>query len=54
MMGGAAGAVLVVEGAGARRAGQRGERPVDRGDPRHDLVMLVDLDVPAVWHRLPP
>ena len=24
---------------------------VDRGDPRQDLLLLLDLDLPALWHR---
>jgi len=27
---------------------------VDRGDPAHDLLVLVDLDLLAVWHWAPP
>jgi hypothetical protein len=37
---------------GADHAGRLGD--VDRGDPAHDLLALVDLDLLVVWHRAPP
>jgi hypothetical protein len=39
---------------GMRHAGAHHPRrlgDVDRGDPLHDLLMLVDLDLLACWHR---
>jgi hypothetical protein len=34
---------------GTDHAGRLGD--IDRGDPAHDLLALVDLDLLACWHR---
>jgi len=42
---------------GMRHAGTDHPRrlgDIDRGDPAHDLLVLVDLDLLACWHRAPP